>query len=226
MKHNNTQIFLACGILSSVVYIIANIITPVLYEGYNIPSQTVSELSAIDAPTRPFWIALMVPYSLLLMAFGWGIIQMASGSRPLRIAGILLIINAIIGVLWPPMHQREILAAGGGTWSDTLHIVFTFITVPIMISIVGFGASALDKRFRIYSIITVVILMASGVVTGLDGPRISENQSTPSIGIWERISIGIYMLWIVVFATRLLRMYGKKTKLKNSYDLREGLLQI
>jgi hypothetical protein len=60
---------LACGILSSLLYVAMNIIAAMLYEGYSSTSQTVSELSAIGAPTRPLWLLLGIPYTLLATAF-------------------------------------------------------------------------------------------------------------------------------------------------------------
>jgi hypothetical protein len=201
---------LICGILSSLVYATATIVCAIFYEGYSAFSQTVSELSAIGAPTRPLWLSLVILYSLFVIAFGAGVWQAGRGKPRLRVVGALLIADAVIGFFWPPMHQREVLAAGGGTISDTLHIVFTFITVSLMMLAIGFGASASGKKFRIYSIVTLVILAAAGIMTGMAGPKISENLPTPWIGVWERINIGIYMLWIVVFAIKLLLMKEKE----------------
>ena len=50
------RLLLVCGVVSSVLYVAMNGIIPLLFEGYNIASQTVSELSAIGAPTRPLWV--------------------------------------------------------------------------------------------------------------------------------------------------------------------------
>ena len=46
------------------------------------------------------------------------------------------------------MHQREVLAAGGGTLSDTMHVVLGGVTVFLMFLAIGFGATAFGKRFR------------------------------------------------------------------------------
>jgi Protein of unknown function (DUF998) len=199
------KIFLACGVLSSLLYAGANVVTAMLYEGYRPVSQTVSELSAIGAPTRPLWVSLMILYSLLVVAFGWGVLKSACENRPLRIVGVLLIADAVIGFFWPPMHQREVLAAGGGTLTDTMHIVFTIVWALFVMLIIGFGASAFGKRFQLYSVATLVILVLFGVLTGIDGPKIQANLPTPWIGVRERINIGVYMLWVVVLAIMLLR---------------------
>jgi hypothetical protein len=80
---------LICGILSSLLYALMNIFVPLLFDGYNIPSQTVSELSAINAPTRTLWVFLASVYILLFAAFGWGVWKSANGNRSLRIVATL-----------------------------------------------------------------------------------------------------------------------------------------
>ena len=48
----------ACGLAASVLYIAMNVFVPMQWDGYRSFSQTISELSAIDAPTRPLWVPL------------------------------------------------------------------------------------------------------------------------------------------------------------------------
>ena len=71
--------------------------------------------------------------------------------------------------------------------------------------IVGFGAAALGRRFRLYSIATVVIVLACGAVTGTYASDVQADLPTPWVGVWERISIATFMAWIVVLAIALLR---------------------
>ena len=70
---------------------------------------------------------------------------------------------------------------------------------------VGFGAAAFGKRFRVYSIATIVIVLACGAVTGTYASRVQADLPTPWVGVWERISIAVFMGWIAVLATSLLR---------------------
>jgi hypothetical protein len=122
-----------------------------------------------------------------------------------------MVIYGVIGIVaWPfaPMHQREVLAAGGGTLADTMHIVLGFVDVLLMLLTIGFGAAAFGKRFRLYSIGTIVILLVFGTLTGLDGPRIQANLPTPRVGVWERICIYGSMLWFAMLAVVLLRAQG------------------
>jgi hypothetical protein len=200
------KILLVCGVLSSLLYIAMSTFVAMQYDGYNSASQTISELSAIGAPTRRIWVLLGFVYTLLVAAFGWGILKSANKNRNLRIVGKILILYGIIGIGWPlaPMHQREVLALGGGTFSDTMHIVFSFISVLLMLLAMGFGSRAFGKQFRIYSIATILILVGLGVMTAKDAPTLQANLSTPWLGVWERIMIGVFLLWIVVVAIILL----------------------
>ena len=196
---------LTCGILASLLYVAMNIICAMLYDGYSSFSQTVSELSAVDAPTRPLWYSLGLVYALFVVLFGWGVWKSSSGNRALRIVGILLFVNGLVSFSWPPMHQREVIAAGGGTLTDTMHIVFSFVTVFLMMLSIGFSAAAFGKRFRIYSIVTAIILLFFGALTGMQSPALEANMPTPWMGVWERICIGAFLLWMVVLALIQLR---------------------
>jgi hypothetical protein len=198
------KLLLICGIVSSLLYVAMNVFVPMQWEGYSSASQTVSELSAIGAPTRTLWVPLGIAYTLLVAVFGWGVWASARQNRSLRVAGGLLVAYGVIGLAWPPMHLREVLAAGGGTFTDTMHIVFAIVTVLLMLLAMGFGAAAFGNRFRLYSIATMVILFACGALTVPDAANIQANLPTPWVGVWERINIGVFLLWVIVLATTLL----------------------
>jgi hypothetical protein len=48
------------------------------------------------------------------------------------------------------------------------------------------------------------------VLTFLEAPGVGDNLPTPWIGVWERINIGVFLLWVAVFAAALLRSRGSK----------------
>ena len=205
---------LSCGVLSSLLYIAMNVFIPPLFDGYDIASQTVSELSAIDAPTRSLWVPLGMIYTLFFGAFGLGIWMSSTRSRSLYVVGWLVAIYTIINFYWPPMHLR----GNTPTLTDTLHIVWAITTLLLMMMIMGFGAAAFGKAFRIYTFISFVIFIVFGILIGKEAPGIAENLPTPHIGIWERINIGAFMLWVIVFAIAL---WNKKAPVRtNSKTLR------
>ncbi|MDQ3861992.1 MAG: DUF998 domain-containing protein [Actinomycetota bacterium] len=201
------KVLLVCGILSSLVYAATLVLAPMLWEAYSSTSQTVSELFAIGAPSRPLVVPLLLTYDVLVIAFGVGVWGSAGRKRALRVVGGLLVAYGVVGLAGPfaPIHLREALAAGEGTLSDTMHGIITMVLVLFMLLAIGFGAAAFGKRFRLYSIATILLLVVGGVLTGLDQPQLTANQPTPWMGVWERINIGVFLLWVVVLAIALLR---------------------
>ena len=207
------KLLLACGIAVAVLWIGMDIVASILYDGYSYRDQTVSELSAIDAPTRPFWLALGTLWSLLVIAFAVGVWQSAGRTRALRIVAGLLIAYAVATVTVGPsssMHQRQVLAAGGATLSDTLHLIVIGIGVLTFLLEIGLAATALGKWFRVYSIATIVAMLVFGAITGFYAPQVQANEPTPWVGVYERINAYGYMVWVSVLAVVLWKTTSRK----------------
>jgi hypothetical protein len=77
---------LVCGVLSSVLYAAMLVVVPMQWAGYSAVWQTVSELSAIGAPTRSLWGWPGAFYSLLVALFGCGVLGSAGRARSLRVS--------------------------------------------------------------------------------------------------------------------------------------------
>jgi len=199
------KILLACGLMASLLYLAMLAFIPMLWPGYSSASQTVSELSAIASPTRVIWFPIGITYALLITAFGYGIWKTADMNHPLRLAGGFLLVYGVLCIFWPPMHQREALAAGAHSLTDTLHFVFTMITVFLMMIALGFGAISFGKRFRIYSFGTMLIVLVLVIITGTYASAVAANLPTPMAGVFERIYICVFLLWVMVLSVMLLR---------------------
>jgi hypothetical protein len=200
-------VLLASGIASSLLYVVMDIVCALRYEGYAYRAQTISELSAVGAPTRNLWVAMSVPYALLVLAFAIGVIASAKERRSLRAAGALLAIFGILAlVAWPfaPMHQRDVLAAGGGTAADTMHLVLSAVDVALVLMIIVLAAYAIGGRFRAYSIATIAALLVFGALTGTEAPRVADNLSTPWVGVTERVSVFAFLLWFAILGSVLM----------------------
>jgi hypothetical protein len=205
------KLLLVCGIVASLLYVATTIMAAMVWEGYSSASQTVSELFAIGAPSRPLVIPLFLTYSVLMIAFGFGVWGSAGQKRALRVVGGLLIgreVLGIVGTLFAPIHLRGV----EGTLTDTMHAIITGVGVLFYLLIIGFGATAFGKRFRLFSIGTLLVLVVFGTLSGLDGPRLAANLPTPWMGVWERINIYVTMLWIMVLAIALLRAPVEKSQ--------------
>ena len=201
------KVLLGCGILSSLLYVAANVLGARRWSDYSLKSHTVSELSAIGAPSRPLVISLLTAHGALVIPFGAGVWKSAGRKRGIRVTGALLVGLGVSDLPAPcfPMHRREALARSEGSRTDTAHIVLTSVNSLLIVLAIGSGATAFGRRFRLYSIATILVLVLSGGLTGTQSSRIQANLPTPWAGVTERISIGGYLLWQVVLAVALLR---------------------
>jgi hypothetical protein len=76
------KFLLICAIVSSVWYVLTDVIGTLRYPGYSYADQWFSELTAQGAPTRPLMIALNeIPYNLLVLAFAAGVWESAGLRR-------------------------------------------------------------------------------------------------------------------------------------------------
>ncbi len=157
------KILLVCGIFSSVLYIGSDILAAtMLYPGYSYTSQQVSELSAIGAPTRTFWIAMSYVFIPLVVAFAIGVWLFAGRILSLRVTSALLFAYALVAFIWMffPMNQP-----GTGTVAnDAGHLFVGVAQVLVMVLFISFGAVALGWGFRIYSIVTIVAILGFGAI--------------------------------------------------------------
>jgi hypothetical protein len=203
------KFLLGCGIVSSVWYVVTDVIGTLRYPGYSYANQWFSELTAQGAPTRPLMIALNeFPYNLLVSAFAAGVRESAGQTRAGRItaAGLagFAAFGFVTGVIFP-MPTREVAAAGEGTLRNTLHIPGTAVMSLSLVVAMVFGSTLLGKRFRYYSYGTILAVLVFGVLTSRQAPQIAANQSTPWGGVYERMNIYPTMLWVAVLAIGLLR---------------------
>jgi Protein of unknown function (DUF998) len=201
------RVLLGCGILSSLLYVAANLLGARRWREYSVKSQTVSELSAIEAPSRPSVVPLLTAHGALVIPFGLGVWESAGPKRGLRVTGALLVGLGVSDLPAPlfPMHRREALARGEGSRSDTMHIIVTGVNSLLILLAIGFGSTAFGKRFRLYSIGTILVLVVTGGLTATQASRLEANLPTQWAGVMERISIGGYLLWQVVLAIALSR---------------------
>jgi hypothetical protein len=194
---------LICGILSSLVYVAADVLGGIWLEGYSHMSQAVSELSAIGSASRPIVVPLLMAHSVLVIAFGFGIRSSADRKRALLVAGSLMIALGLLDLtayFWP-MNPR----GTERTLTDTIHIIGTAVTVLVIVLAIAFSGRAFGRPFRAYAVATILAMLVFGGLTAILAPGVESGQPTPWMGLMERINIYSYLLWQVVLAAALLR---------------------
>lgn len=201
------RVLLVCGVVYSVLYVIASDgIAATLYDGYSRMDQAVSELSGTAAPTRWFLTAMLPVYTVLMIAFGIGIRKSAGGTRALRVTGNLLVAWAITGLLWLPfpMSSRQDVVKGQPmSVNDIGHLVMSGLTLVLIMSTLWFGAKAFGRGFRLYSILTAATVLVFGVLMSTQAPNVPD--PTPWMGLYERVMMWAWFLWIAILAIIFLR---------------------
>ena len=195
------RLLLLCGMLSSMVYLGADIISGASWEGYSYSSQAISELMAAGAASRFVAVPFFIIYDMLVIVFGSSLFALPA-QKNLRLAGGLIIGVGVTGLITTtcfPMHLRS----EDPTFSDTMHIILTGLTTVLVMLAVSTAATAFGKGFKYYSIFTIIIMLVFGALAGLDVPKIAAGQPTPWLGITERITIGAYLLWIAVLSAKM-----------------------
>jgi hypothetical protein len=199
------RVLLGCGIVSSLFYAGMDVIGGTRWQEYSWLSQEFSQLSAIGAPSRPLHLVLNPIYTLLVIAFGLAIWWSAGQKRALRVVGCSLIVYALVSFVWPQFFPED-LNMPVSAFTNTMHIIITIVTVLSWMLILGFGATAFGMRFRLYTIVTLLMVLIFGISTGPQAAALIAGRPAPWLGLTERINIYSFMIWVVVLAITLLRV--------------------
>jgi Protein of unknown function (DUF998) len=207
------KVLLACGPLAALEYIGWHELAALRWEGYSRISNAISELHFTGTPTK----SLLDPWqgwvdSALLAAFGIGIWLSAQGSRSLRVIGALMILPAAMTPLWIIFGEASLAA----------HVALFLVGILGWLAAMGFGAAALGKRFRIYSLVSIATVVTSFALGLSYVPEANAGQPMPFLGIEERIGFSAYFLWMTVLAMALWRRPTIKARDRDLEDHRRA----
>jgi hypothetical protein len=197
-----TNILLACGAISSVLYLAAIDVVAALRhpEYHDYSAQMVSELMAVGAPTRELLVYLFIPYNGLLFAFSAGVWLCAGrATRPTSAALLGFAVVSTAGLLLYPMDLR----GTADSLRDGPHIAATAVQSVFVLAAIVCGAFVHGRRFRLYSFATLAIVVAFGTLAGFLARPMP--RPTPWIGLAERVNIYATMLWVALLSLTLLK---------------------
>jgi hypothetical membrane protein len=195
---------LLCGILSPLLYAIADTLAGLQWENYSFRDQTISELGAIGAPSRQLFSVLLIPTYLLFLVFGVGVWQTAEGRRKLKIAAGLLIAFGTIAITIGPFASMQLRGTEQG-FAGAFHLIEGGVEMLILLIAMGFASGTLDRKFRLYTVFTILLMLIFGGWSGMDSPLVEAGLPTPWLGVKERIMWYSYQLWFIVLSLRLLQ---------------------
>jgi hypothetical protein len=160
---------------------------------YSRITNAISELSLPDAPSADFlqpWE--FIAYHVLVIAFGVGVWQSARDSRALRVVGALQVLAGATFPFW--LLFGEALAA---------HMLLSALAVLAWLGSLAFGAAALDRRFRIYSLVSLAVVLVFNALAATYVPEAAAGEAMGAIGLFERIAFSAYFSWVVVLTVIL-----------------------
>ncbi|MGE5176543.1 MAG: DUF998 domain-containing protein [Hyphomicrobiales bacterium] len=210
-----TRVLLLCGVIAPLLYGVADALAGLLWSGYSFRDQTISELGAIGAPSRPLFATLLVPVYLLFTGFGVGVWKSAGTRRDLRVAGGLLIALGVLALTVGQFAAMRLRGAEQGL-SGALHLIEGAVAMILLLAAMVFAGRALGRGFAVYTALTVAVMLSFGGWSTMEIPRVEEGLPTPWIGIKERFYWYSYQLWYIVLALVLLRERGATREIGRS----------
>lgn len=189
---------LASGIAASLLFVGTDLLAGSLSEGYSFYAQSISELAAVGAPTRPLVVPLQLTYDVLMIAFGLGVWATAGHRRAARVTAAMVMGNAATAAVFRlfPMHVGE--PAG------TANVALGATSMVLFVLAIASGAVAYRGWFRIYSIATLTAYVTLAVWGSLRGSAAPADAGA-SVGIQERTMVLGYLAWVILLAVALLR---------------------
>jgi hypothetical protein len=201
----NRKIYIVCGMLIPVTYILLYVLGGALRPGYNHIADSVSELLSPGAPNRSLLTIINIAYGLLHILFGIGVLQFIRGSEHKALIGnigawmIVLAGVAIVGASFFPQDAMGTPA----TIQGKIHLVLIFgALLPFSILstlIIGIWLhrTGIFPGFAVYTFISVGVIVLLGGAGG-------AMAGTQFMGLGERISAITIHQWLFIFALKLL----------------------
>lgn len=184
---------LACGPASAILYVVWNEVAALQWEGYSRISNAISELSLTGAPSQAILEPMGYIYNPLLAAFGVGVWLSAGGKRSLQAVGAFFLVTAATMPLW-------LLFGDASLW---IHIAIGMMSLVGWFGAMAFSAVAFTGWFRVYAIVTTVLVALFWVPVFGYAPAVEAGEPTPFIGLFERLAFSAHFLWTIVLAVVL-----------------------
>ncbi len=209
-----------CGIAAVGIYVGTTILGGLLDPGYSQTGRTISELTA-SAPDRGLLAVLYVGYNVLVAAFGYAVHRIAPQEPRLRIGMYLLVAGAIAGIGLVTVLPTD-LAGGPITAIGSAHIVVAGVAALLTVATtfvmaIGFRRVAALRPLARGSIAAGVAIVVSGPLSAF-----AVASGNPYAGVFERITIGLFLLWVWGISVYLLFEYGHR----EAFDPRVRALRL
>jgi hypothetical membrane protein len=193
------------GIIGPIIYILVVIIGGALRSDYSFLYNTISELTSANAPNLILMSILFGIYNISILIFGIGayLDNEIDNSRKYKAATLMLSIVGFLGILL--LFFPQDLRNAAVTFQGTMHIVIAGITslftlISVLLVGINFRKVKEMKNFAVYSFISFAVILVSG-----GAAAISVGSNSTYGGLFERITIFAFMIWVLVFSYMIMK---------------------
>ena len=200
----NRKIYLVCGMLIPLTYILLYVLGGALRPGYNHISDSVSELLSPGAPNRSLITIIDLIYGLLHIVFGIGVLQfIRDGEYNTTIAniGAWFIIGAGVAIVGTAIFPQDAMGTPA-TIPGKIHLILVFgALLPfsfLSTLLIGIWThkTGIFPGFALYTFISFGAIVLIG---GLGGAL----AGTAYMGLGERIAALTIHQWLFIFALKM-----------------------
>ncbi|HYF79703.1 MAG TPA: DUF998 domain-containing protein [Symbiobacteriaceae bacterium] len=198
------KLTLACGILAPLVYVTTVIYGGAITPGYSHIAHAISSLVEAGAPLRWKIDPGFIVYNVLLLAFALGLLrEFAAARRPGTLVGAALALTVvpILSLLMYFFPQDPI--GSTPTVAGGVHIALalgTAVLTIVTMLLTGAGARRYPplQHLRRFAVANAAFVFVTGGMS-----TAGMVMQSPIFGIFERMTIGGFELWVLVLALSL-----------------------
>lgn len=197
------------GIVAFLSYIAAMVFSPSAYPGYDWMSQAVSDLSAVNAPSRERWNLLAALYNAFTLPclFAACIFIRGRLNKPLRVGIYLFTVMSCISKVGYSMFPLSD-SGNAGTFQDVMHVYV--VTPPVVMLSIASLITIMVGGYRSkgkYRTIAICATVALGMMFA--GPIGMGAFPKAYFGIFERFSVLAATGFTAVVGIELFNGFGE-----------------
>jgi hypothetical membrane protein len=191
------------GVAGPILYVVTVVVGGSITPGYSHAANAISELVQTGAAHRTALNLALAVFNGLILLFAVGLVRR---SRSLRGAGIavgagLLIAAVIAGLAMTPFAMDPI--GQPATFIGIGHIILAglaslFSLGSLLAFAIGLRRVRGGQPWSTYAALSLTVTLVTGAVAAYGAARL-----WPTMGLWERFTIGANLQWVFAFALAL-----------------------
>ena len=168
-----------------------------------------------------WFITGIIISNFFLALFGYGIFRIGrnEANNYKSISGLTLVAGGIAGVLIILLPKDLDSISAMSVTGYLHHLIVAVLTILALISILLYETGFHNRKFKIYSIISLVLMFIFAVVTVVSG--MSKDSL---VGLFERTTLFLYFQWLIVMSGLALKQSISKKALQKIAELSKRII--